>query len=422
MKKKHIVLALAGVAILVAVLVAAWPRPKPEILYEVIFLPTLGGSYAGARAINDRGQVVGIANVWRTPWQDLLWPECIPIRQLPQVPTENLWHLILWDEHGGMKDLGLAADLNRFECALINNVGQVAATGAEVDGSAHAFLQDPNGTRHDLRGPDGEQVYIRGLDNRGQVVGYSAPDRGPRRAFLWDKTRGMQNLAPPGTIESLATGINDVGQVVGYVSLDRSSQWHAFLWDPNVGTRDLGPSPFGPLCACQINNRGLVFGQFSSPEDTTCFSTWTPETGVRRVRSFTGTSSQIAGLNDANRFIVCVDRRKFWIWKPSSSHVDSYLCDLDGHAVDIASRVNYADVYEFLATGINNQGQITGLFRSKDRPRPQGVIDALGEGGKARRLWGSAREARFDLDRVEAGRIGRKRSAKPKQRSSFHQS
>ncbi len=41
MKKKHVLFALISVGILVVVLLAAWPRPKPEVLYEV---GTLRGS------------------------------------------------------------------------------------------------------------------------------------------------------------------------------------------------------------------------------------------------------------------------------------------------------------------------------------------------------------------------------------------
>ncbi len=56
MKRKHIVLAVAGV--LAAVLLAAWPRPEPEVLYEVVFLPTFA-RYVGPHTINDQGQITG---------------------------------------------------------------------------------------------------------------------------------------------------------------------------------------------------------------------------------------------------------------------------------------------------------------------------------------------------------------------------
>lgn len=351
MKKKHVLFALMGVGILVAVLVAAWPHPKPEILYQVVFLPTLGLS-AGPQAINERGQVAGIAEV-----------------------TQSQWHLFLWDREGGMKDLGPCADARHFHRALLNNAGQIAGTAADPNGSPYAFLQDPNGTRYRLPTRAGEQIHVCGLNRRGQVVGYSEPTRGARRAFLWDRIAGMRDLALPGTIESVAAGINDAGQVVGYASLNRTNQWRAFLWDPNAGLRDLGPSAFGPHRKCYINNQGFVLGQFDSAQDDVCVSTWSPGKGAQRLPRPQGTLVQPEGLNDADRFVVITDRRRLEIRQLAFlHHIDSYLCDPDGHVTDLATCLDLPDVYEFFATGLNSQGQITGQLRVNPYANSQAVV------------------------------------------------
>jgi probable HAF family extracellular repeat protein len=351
MKKKHILFALMGVGILAVVLLVTRPGPKPEVLYEVMFLPALGLS-ASPQAINDQGQVAGIAEV-----------------------TPRQWHLFLWDDKGGMKDLGPCADARRFNRVLLNNAGQIAGTAVDPNGSPYAFLQDPNGTQHRLPTRAGEKVYISGLNRRGQVVGFSEPARGPRRAFLWDKTTGMRDLALPGTIEGVAVGINDAGQVVGYASLQRTNQWRAFLWDPNAGLRELGPSGFGPIHTCHINNPGFVVGQFGSSENQTRLSTWTPGKGVQRVRSPGGKLVQTAGLNDGNRFLVLAVRNRLRVGGPVIlEHHDSYLCDPNGRVTELASCLDLPEVYEFLATGINSQGQIVGLLRVDKYANPQAVI------------------------------------------------
>jgi probable HAF family extracellular repeat protein len=351
MKRKHILLALMGIGILVAVLLAAWPRPKPEVLYEVVFLPALGLS-AGPQAINDQGQVAGIAEV-----------------------TQSQWHLFLWDREGGMKDLGPCADARHLHRVLLNNAGQIAGTGADPNGSPYAFLQDPNGTRHRLPTRAGEHVHVCGLNRWGQVVGYHEPTRGPRRAFLWDRTKGMQSLALAGTIESVAAGINDAGQVVGYASLNRTNQWQAFLWNPNGDLRDLGPSAFGPDRKCYINNQGFVIGKFGSAEDDVCVSTWTGGKGAQRLSRPRETLVQPEGLNDAGRFLVITDRKRLEIRQLARlHHIDSYLCDPDGHVTDLATCLDLPDVYEFFATDINSRGQITGQLRVSAYANPQGVV------------------------------------------------
>lgn len=351
MRRTRVLFVLIGVGILAAVMVATWPHGKPEVLYKVVFLPALGLS-AGPQAINDQGQVAGIAEV-----------------------TQGQWHLFLWDREGGMKDLGPCADARQFHRVLLNNAGQIAGMAVDPNGSPYAFLQDPNGTRYRLPTRAGEQVHVCGLNRRGQVVGYSEPTRGPRWAFLWDRTNGMQRLALAGTIESLAAGINDAGQVVGYASLQRTNQWQAFLWDPTAGLRDLGPSAFGPHRKCYINNQGFVLGQFGSAKDDACVSIWSPGQGAQRLSRPQGTLVQPEGLNDAGRFVVITDRERFELRQLASlHHIDSYLGDPYGHVMDLTICLDLPDVYEFFATGINNQGQITGQLRLSAYTNPQAVV------------------------------------------------
>jgi probable HAF family extracellular repeat protein len=350
-RRRHILFALVGGSILAAALLVILLRPKPEVLYEVTFLPDLGGAPVSPRGMNDHGQVVGTVRV-----------------------AQNRWHIFLWDRDRGMQDLGPCADPRRFEYVQINNAGQIAGTMVDPNGDPRAFLQDPNGARCILRAPAGEQVHIRALNNRGQVVGFSGAERGPRRAFVWNKTTGLQSLAPSGTIESLATGLNDARQVVGFVSLQRSNQWHAFLWDPNTGLRDLGPAQFGPTQACQINNRGLVVGQFGAAEDRTCVSTWTAGEGARRLDS-RGASVHVAGLNEAGLFVA----RAYWsgtkmLGHDSPGKSGSYLWDATNGFQTMEHHLGRKDVLEFIAMDMNNAGRIAGLLRLKGQPDLCAVI------------------------------------------------
>jgi len=348
MRRKH--LFLAGIcAVFLAVLVPVTLLfPQPEVLYEVTFLPALGGRIPVApQAINDRGQVVGIAEV-----------------------AQSQWHMFFWDGDRGMLDMGPRA----YDPVQINNAGQIAGVAVDPNGDCHAFLQDPNGVRYVLPAPSGRHVHVQGLNNRGQIVGYHDARRSPRRAFVWDRASGMQELAPPNTLESIARGINDAGQVVGYLSVDRTNDRYAFLWDPNTGMRNLGPVRSLPTAACQINNQGLVVGQFGSAEDRTCLSIWTSEGGIRRVDSH-GAAMYVAGLDDAGRFVARAYRSGFKVLGyDSAGKRTSYLWDPNDGLREIHHHLGRRDVDDFVAVDMNNNGQIVGLLTLKKQPDPIGVI------------------------------------------------
>ena len=197
MRQRRILVAGIVAGVLVVLLLVVLLYPQPEVLYQVTFLPALGGRIpVTPQAINDRGQVVGIAEV-----------------------AKSQWHMFFWDEDQGMLDMGPRA----YDPVQINNAGQIASGAVDPNGDCHAFLQDPNGVRYVLPAPNGRHVHVQGLNSRGQVVGYHDAERSPRRVFVWDRTSGMQELAPPNTLESIARGINDAGQVVGYLSVDRTN-------------------------------------------------------------------------------------------------------------------------------------------------------------------------------------------------------
>ena len=348
MRRKHLFLADICVAFLAVFALLVLLHLQPEVLYHVTFLPALGGTVPVApQAINDRGQVVGIAEV-----------------------AKSQWHIFFWDEDQGMLDMGPWA----YDPVQINNAGQIAGVTVDPNGDPQAFLRDPNGVRHVLPAPSGRHIHVQGLNNRGQVAGYHDANRSPRRAFVWDRASGMQELAPPNTLESIGRGINDAGQVVGYLSVDRTNDRYAFLWDPNTGMRNLGPVRSLPAATCHINNQGLVVGQFGSAKDQTCLSIWTSEGGARRVDSH-GAAMYVAAVNDAGRFLA----HAYWSGRKVLGHNSperstSYLWDPNDGLTEIHCHLGRKDVAEFVAVDMNNNGQILGLLTLENRSDPIGVV------------------------------------------------
>ena len=80
-------------------------------------LGTLGGPHSSARAISDRGQIVGMSYI-----------------------TLSEYHAYLWTETGGMTDLGTLPGGTLSFALNINNLGQVVGWSTTASGQRHAVL------------------------------------------------------------------------------------------------------------------------------------------------------------------------------------------------------------------------------------------------------------------------------------------
>jgi len=124
-------------------------------------LGTLGGNYANARAINNRGQVTGESTVAST----------------------GSIHAYLW-ENEEMSDLGLrpgAPSGGGSAGYAINDQGQIAGAS-----EGHAIFWE-RGVMTDLGTLGGTDSNAIALNNRGQVIGDSKISTGETHAFLWEK-------------------------------------------------------------------------------------------------------------------------------------------------------------------------------------------------------------------------------------------
>jgi len=221
-------------------------------------LPTLGGINGQAYQINDRGQVVGVAenntpdatcSVFSLEAKPVVWQDGM-VQELQTVP-------------GDPDGWGYG----------INDQGQiVGATGTcfanQPAASLHAVLwpDGPGGGLVDLGNLGGTNSNIPFyISNQGQVVGLSGvPGNIYWHAFLWTQATGMQDLGTlPGDSWSWANNINDKNQAVG-ISFPPVANERAFIWQNGVMT-DLNTlipagSPLYLLEAFGINNRGQIAG------------------------------------------------------------------------------------------------------------------------------------------------------------------
>lgn len=197
-----------------------------------------------ARAINDRGQIVG--DSYRAP---LLW-ENGRITYLPKLSKDPPYTQM------------------PSEASAINSSGWIAGSSSAKSGQLQAVLW--HGRRLTvLRGLPGRRAaQANAVNDRGQVAGSSglgyAGER--RHAVLWQSGNPRDLGTLPGDTDSAAAAINSAGTVVGSSShvVKAGLQSRAFLWQSGRMldlTALLAPhSGWHLASATGINDRGQIVG------------------------------------------------------------------------------------------------------------------------------------------------------------------
>jgi probable HAF family extracellular repeat protein len=244
-------------------------------------LPTLGGNNAMALGLNNRGQVIGVAeNGTHDPkcpspqvldFEAVVWgPNPGEIQGLPPLPGDTVGfalgindrgqivgssgscantvvtavglfvgpHAVLW-ENGSVTNLGNLGGKMMGKAAAINNRGEVAGFSDLPDGSVHSFMWSKDTGMHDL-GALGADVLgdPAGINNNTQVVGGSCDISGNCRAFFWEKNMmsDLNDLVATSPLYlAYALGINDAGEIVGFGVEKSTGDGHAYLATPIQG-------------------------------------------------------------------------------------------------------------------------------------------------------------------------------------------
>jgi probable HAF family extracellular repeat protein len=262
-------LALFLLAVPAAAQAAAPPATPDQARRQPIDLGTLGDGYtiSEARAVNDRGQVVG---------------DSIPAGLGPE-------HAFLW-ERGRMRDLGTLGGLIS-DATDVNNHGQVVGVSTTAAGDAHAFLW-AGGRMRDLGTLGGTTSVAQGINDHGRVVGTSTTASGESHAFEWASGR-MRDLG----LAAFATAndLNDRGQVTGGVPV--AEAFHAYrLRRGHLTDLDAADVPYSEGVA--INQAGQVAGN-SAPAPAQFDHAFLWSRGRRiDLGTLGGNFSSAAGIND----------------------------------------------------------------------------------------------------------------------------
>lgn len=174
-------------------------------------LPTLGGDFSYADAVNARGNVVGTAS-----------------------DGTGRPHAVVWTDDGRrVHDLGIArGDVASFGTG-INDASTVAGDTDSADQNQRAAIFDHRGTVV-LSAISGRFSTAEDIDNAGRVVGYSDALGGRElHATVWGafRSRGRDLGTLPGGDFSNLLDVDDRGRGAGGGNLANSpDQVHAIVW------------------------------------------------------------------------------------------------------------------------------------------------------------------------------------------------
>jgi probable HAF family extracellular repeat protein len=195
--------------------------------WTIVVLPTLTEYGGSARAVNNRGEVVGTSSVNPTEPHPVIWANGVVTDLLPGNPA-----------------IGVAND--------VNDQGVVAAT----DGASVIVWKDGRATSLGIAGEPHD------INKSGGVVGSYYPSgeiaRGPQNGFYY-KDGVLHDIGSLGNNLTAASGVNDKGVVVGYSRLPFSSTDHAVVWENGV-LRDLGTLGGTNSYALDVTDHGVVVG------------------------------------------------------------------------------------------------------------------------------------------------------------------
>ena len=323
-------------------------KPPEDPVKKVFDLGTLGGHHSVARAVNDKGKVVG-----------------------GSVASDDRMHPFRWTKKGGMQDMGephpglhcearsiddkgdqgvgrCCADLDGWECESIGdrafrwNLGagnrfpeifanQLCETstafgncGWMTFGGCQSEPGDPmlagwfSGERfqllrvisHDF--PSVVTAVYHWYNKRTcYAAGVLVTESENSHAFVWPNPEHpspwrVRDIDTLGGDWSDAWAVNGKGEVAG-ASETKYGDQHAFLWTPAEGMIDLGTLGY-ESSALGMNDRGQVVGYSTTLQGQTVAFLWTREDGMVALRSLEGAADSAATDINNNGIVVGATR------------------------------------------------------------------------------------------------------------------
>ena len=310
----------ADVALYDVIVTAASGKPgigteKFEVTIEIVNLGNLGGTEAGAVAINEAGQIAGYSS------------------------TPSGGRAFLW-ENGVMRNLGVPPGFTSSRAEGINNLGHVVGYAmVQTNGvwNARAFVWTPENGMQLLTGST--YSTARAINDNGVISGFAKKPDGTYAGAVW--TNGVIQFLPDGTSE--AWDINSLGQVVvpcgPKVTVGNGTWSSTCIWSAAGGLqyaaalRGSVGEPIG------INDNGDITGWGPQAATDSAHAYVTRGGVVQDLGAPGGVSS--AGMKiSANGFIVGRVNDRAVLWYPTGSMITlpGFVGSAGKEALDVNSR------------------------------------------------------------------------------------
>jgi probable HAF family extracellular repeat protein len=343
MKRMHVMLAALAT-------VLAWSGLDAQPTYRVVRIPGLGGRDTRARAINDRGIVVGTAT-------------------LPnELPDETETRGFFFDGSTTTQLSGLTLAAASAANGLNEN-DDIVGQSIDLENLTTAPVLWRSGEIIDLSADqrwDGGTALA--INDAGVVVGMAAAGTPFSKGFIWDAESGGQIV---GTLEGRNGGanrsINDAGVVVGdsFFFGDPGLAHRVILGKEGYETRAIGAPPPASGVAWAINDDGLIVGMAAPSFAPYTAVIFTPdaEEPLIHLGTLPGTKNSVAfGVNDAGDIVGASGDHPDWVSSHAFAVFDRIMYDLNDLIVDAGGE--WAVLIE--ATDINNRGEIVGWGETLD--------------------------------------------------------
>ncbi len=316
-------------------------------LYRVTILPSLGGDNTAPFAINDQGEIVGLA----------------------QMPNDD-YRLVLWDKEHKLHNLALLDIGGQYRQFDINNRGQITGCLEDPNGYRRVFLREPDGRISWLDTPAGTLHLSIKLNNRGQIVGRFTTLDGSGRIWLWDPNRGMQDLGIFVGRSCLIMAFNDRSQILGH-RFTGNRDCPLFLWDPNNGDMSLY------LDTCDLNNHCCLIGWRNIHRDGRYMMTW--QEGKELTKLFKGEPGLFSEviINDANQILCGQVLHSRWerfsdkLFEPWDTRI---LWDPNKGRIFLEKQLPLGVKGLLWPTDLNNHGCIVAGLLSDDKKRSRAIV------------------------------------------------
>ena len=260
----------------------------------------------------------------------------------------------------------------------VNSLGQNVGSFQDGAGVVHGYLRQTNGSFVTIDPPGSTFTVAFGINDAGTIVGMWQATSGAFHGFTRNPS-GLYTVADfPGAVDSEFTGINSQGITVGDYDLGDLNTSIAFLNTRGTFTSFEDPAATSmQTAALGINSENFIIGLFDDPAGNEHGFVRAPNAQFRNFDFPIADLTAAFNINDLGQ-VVGQYATNF----PNHGFVLSGAMALTGPPSPCQFlSFDYPDSQNSGTRGINNAGQITGIYRVRGSPARHGFLATPGLGG-----------------------------------------